>query len=123
MNMLVRVRPQQVEILRSIHEIHLTEQGQIYAIIIGENTTTFVDNAGIMTYYEVKHLTSDEEVAYDEKQRLEKEREAAEKIQKNQVAQQAAIEQEQRQEQEALEKQQRQQNRGGRGTGHDRSDR
>lgn len=68
----------------------MTETGQIYAVIIGPRFTTFVDNAGIMTYYEVKHMTPEEDVIETEKERLLKEREAAEKhaqeVAKNQAA-------------------------------------
>ena len=39
----------------------------------------FVDNAGIMTYYAVKHLTPEEDVEYTENERLVKEAEDAEK--------------------------------------------
>ena len=57
----------------------MTEQAQIYATIIGPGHVTFVDNTGIMTYYEVKHLTEDELTQLDENERIAKEQEAAEK--------------------------------------------
>ena len=79
MNLLVRVQPREVTNIRSIHEIHLAETSQIYAIIVGPMMTTFVDNCGIMTYYQVKHLTAEEDVLYDEKERLAKEAEEREK--------------------------------------------
>jgi len=58
--------------VRSIHEIHLTETGQLYALIIGPKMTTFVDNTGIMTYYEVWHRTSEEDALVEEQERGEK---------------------------------------------------
>ena len=57
MNLLVVVKPAHLQQIRPLHEIHLTETGQIYSLMIGPMMTTLVDNAGIMTYYEVKHLT------------------------------------------------------------------
>ena len=59
--------------IRSIHEIHLTVEAQLYTTVVGQTMTTFVDNTGIMTYYEVQHLTPDELEIYDENQRIEKE--------------------------------------------------
>ena len=69
----------QVPQVRSIHEIHLTETAQIYAIIVGPVNHTFVDNMGIMTYYAVKHLTPEEDIEYTEQERILKEKEDAEK--------------------------------------------
>ena len=43
--------------------------------------TTLVDNAGIMTYYEVKHLTQEEDLIETEKERLVKEMAEEEKRQ------------------------------------------
>ena len=63
--------------MRSIHEIHLTETAQIYAIIVGPVNHTFVDNMGIMTYYAVKHLTPEEDIEYTENERILKEKEEA----------------------------------------------
>ena len=75
--------------MRSIHEIHLTETAQIYAIIVGPVNHTFVDNMGIMTYYAVKHLTPDEDIEYTENERILKEKEEAEKKAKELARQQA----------------------------------
>ena len=69
----------QVPQVRSIHEIHLTETAQIYAIIVGPVNHTFVDNMGIMTYYAVKHLTPEEDIEYTEQERILKGKEDAEK--------------------------------------------
>ena len=77
--------------VRSIHQIHLTESAQIYAVICGPLMHTFVDNTGIMTYYEVKHLNPSEDVVYTENLRIEKEQEEAEK-RAQQAARQAEIE-------------------------------
>ena len=41
--------------------------------------TVFTDNQGIMTYYEVKHMSSDEVPIYDENERAIKAAEEAEK--------------------------------------------
>ena len=78
-DLIVRVLPRQVHQVRSIHDIHLTADSQIYCIVIGPEVTTFVDNSGIMTYYLTKHLTPKEEIEYDENERLAKEAEEAEK--------------------------------------------
>ena len=75
--------------MRSIHEIHLTETAQIYAIIVGPVNHTFVDNMGIMTYYAVKHLTPEEDIEYTENERILKEKEEAEKKAKEAARQQA----------------------------------
>ena len=75
--------------MRSIHEIHLTETAQIYAIIVGPVNHTFVDNMGIMTYYAVKHLTPEEDIEYTENERILKEKEDAEKKAKELARQQA----------------------------------
>lgn len=75
--------------MRSIHEIHLTETAQIYAIIVGPVNHTFVDNMGIMTYYAVKHLTPEEDIEYTENERILKEKEEAEKKAKELARQQA----------------------------------
>ena len=66
-------------LIRSIHEIHLTETAQIYAIIVGPTNHTFVDNMGIMTYYAVRHLTPDEDIEYTETELITKEKEELEK--------------------------------------------
>lgn len=58
--LLVTVRPQQLTPVRSIHEIHLSETAQIYAIVCGPKMTTFVDNTGIITHYAVTYHTADE---------------------------------------------------------------
>ena len=76
-------------LIRSIHEIHLTESAQIYAIIVGPVNHTFVDNMGIMTYYAVKHLTPDEDIEYTENERILKEKEEEEKKAKELAKQQA----------------------------------
>ena len=76
-------------LVRSIHEIHLTETAQIYAIIVGPVNHTFVDNMGIMTYYAVKHLTPEEDIEYTENERILKEKEEAEKKAKEAARQQA----------------------------------
>ena len=76
-------------LVRSIHEIHLTETAQIYAIIVGPVNHTFVDNMGIMTYYAVKHLTPEEDIEYTENERILKEKEEAEKKAKELARQQA----------------------------------
>lgn len=44
-------------------------------MVIGPDCTTFIDNAGIMTYYAVQHLTPEEDIVYSENERLDKERE------------------------------------------------
>ena len=75
--------------MRAIHEIHLTETAQIYAIIVGPVNHTFVDNMGIMTYYAVKHLTPEEDIEYTENERILKEKEEAEKKAKELARQQA----------------------------------
>ena len=75
--------------MRSIHEIHLTETAQIYAIIVGPVNHTFVDNMGIMTYYAVRHLTPEEDIEYTENERILKEKEEAEKKAKEAARQQA----------------------------------
>lgn len=46
--------------MRSSHQIHLTETGQLYALIITPKLTVIVDNTGIMTYYDVRHYTEAE---------------------------------------------------------------
>ena len=91
MGFFVQVRAREVAQLRSIHEIHLTENAQIYAVVPGPLMHTFVDNTGIMTYYEVKHLTPEEDIVYTENLRIEKEQEEQEKRAK-QAAQQAEAE-------------------------------
>ena len=63
--------------IRSIHEIHLTEQGQLYAIVVGPRMTTFVDNTGIISHYEVTHKTADEQAAIEEFERKRLEAETA----------------------------------------------
>ena len=92
LNLFVKVEPSQVPLVRSIHEIHLTENAQIYAIIIGPVNHTFVDNAGIMTYYAVKHLTPEEDIEYTENERLIKQKEEQDKKAKE-IARQAEREQ------------------------------
>ena len=84
-------------LVRSIHEIHLTESAQIYAIIVGPTNHTFVDNVGIMTYYAVRHMNTDEDIEYTENERILKEKEEAEKRAKELARQQAQIEEEERQ--------------------------
>ena len=61
MNLLVRVDPRTVPHIRALHQFHLTETGQIYAIVLGKQFATFVDNTGILTYYEVFHRTEEEQ--------------------------------------------------------------
>ena len=48
-------------------------------MVIGPDKTTFVDNTGIMTYYQCKHLTPEEDIEYTENERLAKEAEEAER--------------------------------------------
>lgn len=79
-------------LVRSIHEIHLTENAQIYAIVVGPVNHTFVDNMGIMTHYAVKHLTPEEDIEYTETERLTKLRDEQEKRAKE-LARQAEKEQ------------------------------
>ena len=78
-DLFVRVDPQQVAAVRSIHDIHLSADAQIYCMVIGLDKTTFVDNTGIMTYYQCKHLTPEEDIEYTENERLAKEAEEAER--------------------------------------------
>ena len=75
----MRVDPSQISEVRSIHDIHLSADAQIYCIVIGPEITQFVDNSGIMTYYQTKHLTPEEDIVYIENERLLKEAEEAEK--------------------------------------------
>jgi len=75
----VLVNPSQVGEVRSLHDIHLTENAQVYSIVVGENIMTLVDNSGIMTYYSVKHCNPDEDIEYQENERLMKEAQEAEK--------------------------------------------
>ena len=93
MSLLVKVNPNHVAPIRSIHDIHLTETGQIYALIVGPKMTTLVDNAGIMTYYEVKHLTPEEDAIETERERLAKIEEEEKKRAEAAAAQAAALEQ------------------------------
>lgn len=89
MNLLVKVQPGNVTPLRSIHQIHLTETGQLYALIIGPKLTVFVDNTGIMTFYEVKHLTEVEDLVAKEQDRLAKVAEEAEEAERKQKQREA----------------------------------
>ena len=75
----------------------MTESAQIYAIIVGPTNHTFVDNVGIMTYYAVRHMNTDEDIEYTENERILKEKEEAEKRAKELARQQAQIEEEERQ--------------------------
>lgn len=61
--------------MQSSHQIHLTETGQLYALIITPKLTVLVDNTGIMTYYDVTHYTEAEFLLNQEKERLAKEAE------------------------------------------------
>lgn len=110
MSLLVKVQPQNVTIPRPVHQIHLTETGQLYACVIGPTHTTFVDNAGIMTYYGVQHLTNEEFAIAEEKERIQKEQEAIEKRAEAERQQKIAAEQEEQKQQKQSQNSSRQGN-------------
>ena len=53
-----------------MHQIHLTENSQIYALIIGPNALTICQNDGIMSFYKVNYEEIKDEEDEEEKDPL-----------------------------------------------------
>ena len=60
--MLTRACAFKIETLQAIHDIHLSESAQIYALVVGRNTLTITDNTGIMTFYNTTYISVEDEL-------------------------------------------------------------
>ena len=70
MNLFLQVNPSSVPTLQSMHQIHLTENSQIYALILGPNALTICQNDGILTFYKVLYEEIKDEEDEEEKDPL-----------------------------------------------------